>query len=139
MKNSKKLLLMVAGIITCGQQVTASNTVVVAAIKAAQTKSVDMAIHECVEKHLPHFKDLTILNLSNKQKNIEELLKDLLTILQNNKGHKYTGLQTILEASLKNVRGAIKDIKAIVKALPIESSSLIKAAVKDPFVNQFLG
>ena len=63
----------------------------------------------------------------------------LLTILQNNKGHKYTGLQTILEASLKNVRGAIKDIKAIVKALPIESSSLIKAAVKDPFVNQFLG
>lgn len=139
MKISKKLLLVTAGIITCGQQATAHSAVVAATIKAAQVKSVEMEMRECVEKHLPHFKDLTILNLSNKQKNIEDLLRDLLAILQNNKGHKYTGLQQILEASVKNVKGAIKDIKAIIKALPIESSSLIKAAVKDPFVNKFLG
>ena len=142
-KFNKIALLTLAGISIYNNQTKASSTTVAAAIVAKQVKSLEQLMFECVQKHIPHFADLTISNVKSKKSHIESLRKDLLKVLKNaekSQKDKYKNLEKMLESlDINQVLKAISDFKEILKHLPSESSLLIKENLKDSMTKRFLG
>jgi len=142
-KFNKIALLSMAAISTINNQTVANSATVAAAIVAKQTKSIEQLMFECVEKHIPHFADLTMSNVKSKKSHIENLRKDLLKILKNaekSQINKYANLEKMLESlDINQVLKAVADFKEILKHLPSESSSLIKNNLKDSMTKRILG
>ena len=140
-KLNKLALLTIAGMTICN--IITPAKLETAVVVAAQTKSIEQEMFDCVKGHIKNFDDLTIMNVKSKKVHIEKMRKELLSILVEAgkiQKHKYANLEKMLNnLDINQVLKAIADFKEILKHLPADSSLLIKNNLKDSTTKRLLG